>query len=299
MSRSRMSLSLADMENMVRIVDRNVDSVAAAAALLGTDRAYVYRLIQRVNDMIGQHAPSWREGNRLVIPAEIHRVAARMRNLAAAFGEAARFPRIAAGSTLAILVHEVLQEIQWEQSSYQILLRAAGAVDALRSGEIDLHLLHESSLERRPEGLEQIRLLEWSAVIVEPPQQPEQEEVTRHLLAWPADSHAARLNARVLGEEWQKARENPGPSLGSYVAALEAIRIGLPFKTVIPDIYLMPADWQTLKITDLSSIITTEWLIALFRGSDRQRLQRLLSSEDWRKVRAKRRCRESINIVAR
>ena len=281
MSRSRMSLSLADMENVVRIVDRKVDSVAAAAELLGTDRAYVYRLIQRVNDMIGQHAPSWREGNRLVIPAEIHRLAARMRNLASAFGEAARFPRIAAGSTLAILVHEVLQEIQWEQSSYQILLRAAGAVDALRSGEIDLHLLHESSLERKPEDLEQVRLLEWTAVIVEPPQQPEQKgEVTRQWLAWPSDSHAARLNARVLGEEWQKARENPGPSLGSYVAALEAIRIGLPFRTVIPDIYLRPGDWRTLKITYSSSMVR-EWLVGLYRRSDRQRLQGLLNLGIW------------------
>lgn len=283
-----MSLSLADMENVVRIVERKVDSVAAAAELLGTDRAYVYRLIQRVNDMIGRNAPSWREGNRLVIPAEIHRLAARMRNLAAAFSEAARFPRIAAGSSLAILIHEVLREIQWEQSSYQILLRAAGAVDALRSGEIDLHLLHESSLEGKPDDLEQVRLLEWTAVIVEPPQQPEHEPVARQWLTWPVGSHAARLNARVLGEEWQKARDNPGPSLGSYVAALEAIRIGLPFKMVIPDIYLMPGDWQTLKVTDLSSITTKEWLIALCRSTDWQRLQEFLERQVWEKICSRR-----------
>ncbi|MFO1430128.1 MAG: hypothetical protein U1F76_08320 [Candidatus Competibacteraceae bacterium] len=284
-----MSLSLADMENVVRIVDRKVDSVAAAAELLGTDRAYVYRLIQRVNDMIGQHAPSWREGTRLVIPAEIHRLATCMRSLADAFDQAARFPRIAAGNTLAILIHEVLQEIQWEQSSYQILLRAVGAVDALRSGEIDLHLLHESSLERRPEDLEQVRLLEWTAVIVEPLQQPEPEKMIRQWLAWPSDSHAARLNARVLGEEWRKASEHPGPSLGSYVAALEAIRIGLPFKMVVPDIYLMPGDRQALKMIHPSSMVK-EWLVGLYRRSDQARLQSLIESRFWERVSGRRRC---------
>ncbi len=289
-----MSLSLADMKNVVSMVDNQVDSVAAAAELLGTDRAYVYRLIQRVNDTIGRDAPPWRDGARLVIPAEIHRLAMRMRNLAAAFDEATRFPRIAAGSTIAILVHEVLHELGWEHSAYQIL-RSTGAVQAVCDKEVDIALLHESSLEHGkggqelPAELAMVKLLEWRAVMVEPPHPPERQETeTRWLLSWPPATHAARLNARALGAAWEQSKANPGPHLGSYVAALEAIRIGLPFKTVIPDIYLMPADWQNLKVTDLSSMVK-EWLVGLYRGCDRQRLQSLLSPHEWEKIGIRRR----------
>ena len=236
-------------------------------------------------------------------------MAARMRSLAAAFDEATRFPRIAVGNTVAILVHEVLHEIKWRQTSYEILC-SSGAMEAVSKGEVDLALFHEESLEDDERGvqdgedlsgdLEWVKLLEWQGVIVEPPRKPVQkvEEEPRWLLAWPPDTHAARLNARVWGESWDAYRGRLGPCLGSYVAALEAIRIGLPYMTIIPDIYLMPADWQSLTIT-YPSPVPGGWLIGLCRRSDRHRLQSILRRDVWERVRAKRQDREKGASVPR
>ena len=277
MSRLRMTLTSSDMDNLSQIVQQDVKSIKAAAESLGVERAYVYRLLERVNKFLDTPELAWKQGTRFAIPPEIKRLARRLDELGDAIYEASHFPRISAGSMTSILLHQVVQSlnIEWRQIE---VIRSQDIQKALKNYEIDLAIIHKSSIQKEiNHDLEITTLLPWQAVIIGPQKTSHKPKVA---IRWQSNSHSERLTTQVGKTTVGFQKLMPGPYANSNLTALEMIRRGLLVYAVLPNIYLQPQDRQQLTIISPDSKVS-DCLIGVYRKEDLTRLKPFLDKHPW------------------
>ncbi len=277
MPRDRMSLTRRDMEALVQLVARNPSSKSEAATFLGVDRASVDRLLQRIDEVVGDTGLNWKDGHRLVFPAEVRRLAAAIRRSEADVAAAIRFPRVSAGSLSAMLVRQVFARLDCAPRA--LLLRSAQVMDALRDGEIDLAIVHRGSVTAIDEDVEMVSLAQWKAAIAAPRAASGGMPST---LIWESGSYGEQLNRSVALVD-PEVMTPQGPIATSYLSALEMVRRGLPYRLVLPDIYLSRFDWEYLSVTRPARDVVDE-MVALHRKVDQRRLGAVLAADLWKEV---------------
>lgn len=277
MPREKMSLTRRDMDSLVQMVERKPCSKSEAANFLGVDRASINRLFERIGEVVGDPSPRWNEGRLLVFPAEVKRLADAIRRNDDAIAAATRFPRVSAGSLSAMLVRQVFAKLDYTHRA--LLLRSAAAVDALRDRDIDLAIVHRGSASTIDDDIAVASLAPWWAVIVAPRGSSAKALST---LTWKSGGYAEKLNHRVAAVD-PEAMTPEGPLATSYLSALEMVRRGLPYRLVLPEIYLSNFDREYLSVTRPARDVVDE-LVALYRKVDEWRIGAILAPDLWREV---------------
>ncbi|MEF8767490.1 MAG: hypothetical protein ABTS16_15310 [Candidatus Accumulibacter phosphatis] len=265
------------MDSLVRLVARKPASKSEAAMFLGVDRASIDRLLNRIDEVVGDTGLSWNEGHRLVFPAEVKRLAEAIRRNDDEIAAAIRFPRVSAGSLSAMLVRQVFARLDYTPRA--LLLRSTAAVDALRDGDIDLAIVHRGSATTIDEDIAMVSLAPWRAVIAAPRGTSARVLST---LTWESGGYGEKLNHRVALVEPEVMTPH-GPLATSYLSALEMVRRGLPYRLVLPDIYLSKFDWEYLSVNRPARDVVDE-LVALHRKVDERRLGGVLEPDLWKEV---------------
>ena len=277
MPRERMSLTRRDMDCLVHLVERKPSSKSEAALFLGVDRASINRLFERIGDVVGDAGLRWNEGHRLVFPAEVKRLAEAVRRNDDAIATAIRFPRVSAGSLSAMLVRQVFTRLDYTPRA--LLLRSTAAVDALRECDIDLAIVHRGSATIIDDDFAVVSLAPWRAAIAAPRGASARALST---LTWESGGYGEKLNQRVALVDAEAVTPD-GPLATSYLSALEMVRRGLPYRLVLPDIYLSKFDREYLSVTRPARDVVDE-LVALYRKVDEPRLGAILAPDVWKEV---------------
>jgi hypothetical protein len=255
------------------LLERQPISIAAAASLLSVQRAYLYRLIERINRIIGDPPPQWRHRKGIVLPVEVRRLVRAYRIFHDSRDDLVRFPRVSAGSRASLLLSLYLARTGYKAGRLMVV-RSRNAVEALQQESVDAALLHESSVQSLPNELEFRRLLHWTSVEVRPRAQPGEGYVT---LAWEPGSLGALLNARGVAG-------NAGRTIfhaTSFSQALEMTKRGIVDRLILPDIYLSASDKRDLATLPPSAPYD-DHLVVVFRREDGGRLHWMLDVEKWK-----------------
>jgi hypothetical protein len=282
MPREPLELTGADMAHVVALVEAAPDSLASAAHVLGVPRTYLYRLMHRVNVFLGDKDIPWRRGNDFTIPVEVRRIAPQLKAVLHQLqNDTGRFPRVACGSMAAILLERVRARADVALPR-MMTIRSADALSALRSGSIDLVVLHELRGEIPGPEFESVPLLPWRGVIVRPVASLA-DAFTLRIVRWEKGSFADLLQHRVSSslKTWH-ALPN-GPIGYSYLSALELIRRGTAITMAVPDIYVVRHDLEVLELQYPPDDVTGV-LQAVFRRAERERLAPLLQVAVWQAV---------------
>ncbi len=281
--RQKIGVTFLDLENLNRLLEKQPISIAAAASLLSVQRAYLYRLIERINRIIGAPPPEWRQKKGIILPVEVRRLVRAYRIFAESREDLVRFPRVSAGTRASLLLSAYLAKAG-QRAGRLMVVRSRDAVEALRSETIDVALVHESSLgdfdvrAAMSSDLEARRLLRWSSVEV----QPRNPQASPVMLAWEPGSLGAALNAFYL----ESPKEDRAATIfhaTSFSHALELARRGIVKRLILPDIYLVESDQRDL-IVQQPARPYADHLVILFRSDDLGRLNWLLHLETWRAV---------------
>ena len=103
-------LTLEDLRALYRIVKEKPASHTAAADLVGFNRQRLSRLIQRVNERIGEGDLDWRYTGRFLPPPEARRIARAFEDFEATLTDIEGSPRVSAGTTASLLLAAYLRQ---------------------------------------------------------------------------------------------------------------------------------------------------------------------------------------------
>ena len=132
----KIGVTFRDLENLSVLLERQPISIAAAASLLSVQRAYLYRLIERINRIIGDPPPQWRHRKGIVLPVEVRRLVRAYRVFHDSRDDLVRFPRVSAGSRAALLLSLYLARTGYKAGRLMVV-RSRDAVEALRKESVD------------------------------------------------------------------------------------------------------------------------------------------------------------------
>jgi DNA-binding transcriptional LysR family regulator len=290
MARDTMGLTVADLEALRILAQAKPEprSYSAAAEQAGYDRARLARLIERVNQKIGVSL-DWRENGRFRPPPEVRRLILRYTAFAQELDDLGRAPRVSAGTCATFLLGEVLVELGRKLPRLAIV-RSRDALDALERDEIDIALVHGSSLEksldRNPQGVmdgvTSLALVGWETVVIRQDRVEVQGKQAHFRADWEPDSMGERLNQEADIETAQETAPTIGIPCQSFLHAIELVRRGLIAAAVIPDIYLpKPA---LGFVVGKPAIPTQDQLAAIFRTAEGPRWAWLLDRSVWERV---------------
>jgi len=274
MARGRkIGVTFRDLENLSVLLERQPISIAAAASLLSVQRAYLYRLIERINKIIGDPPPEWRQRKGIVLPVEVRRLVRAYRLFHDSRDDLVRFPRVSAGSRASLLLSAYVAHGAYKAGRLMVV-RSRETTEALRRETIDVALVHEWSLAEVPAGLEARRLLRWSSAAVRPRSPQKDSAVT---LVWEPGSLGAMLNDPYRAADGERTIFHAT----SFSHALELTKRGIVDRLVLPDIYLSKADERDL-IVERPPRQHDDHLVVAFRKEDGARLAWLLDLERWK-----------------
>ncbi len=275
MPRSKMGVTLADLEQLNLILNEDHTSIQEAADALGTQRTYIYRLIERVNAMAREPDLEWREGTRFRLPVEVRRVVRAYAELRERLDELAGYPRVSAGSSAAALLFLYLGRSGMDQGRTSIV-RSRHVQASLLNEEIDMALVHSFSTTGADldKGIGMTALLEWRPVLVRIVGD-RRTLGSSPILFWEPGSTGERL----AGEGAASQASGTVPTT-SFLQALELVRRGIAREAIVPDIYLGEREWQDLEVRRLSRNPPGS-LVALYRESECHRLEPFLDIKIW------------------
>lgn len=288
MARDTMGLTVADLEALRVLVQAEPRSYSAAAALVEYDRARLARLIERVNQKIGENL-EWRENRRFRPPPEVRRLVLRYTAFSQELDDLGRAPRVSAGTCATFLLGEVLAELGRKLPRLAIV-RSRDALPALKSDEIDVALVHGSSVGMGPsqlqrelgEGITGFALVGWETVIVRQDEADERGQRERFHACWELGSLGARLNQETSPVSSPEADPTVGLPCQSFLHAIELVRRGLVAEAVVPDLYL-PKPALGL-IVEKPEAPTKDQLVAVYRTAEGPRWVWLLDRSVWERV---------------
>lgn len=290
-----MGLTFEDLDRLGELMDLQPKTLSEGASELKIERTYLYRLIDRVNRLIGEPTPEWQPKSGSFPPVEVRRLVRAFRRLISAHMDLSSFPRVSAGSCASLLLLEYLGDCCWPTSRI-VLVRSEDALKALRKEEIDVAIVHESSIcgvldQDRVAlrgGVDLVRLLRWHAVVVRSPEgDPAQTRQIPRSAHWEAAGVGGRLNRLSPSGAQGRTRGTSGYRATSFLQALEMVRRRLIQMTILPDIYLAQRDLD-LEIT-LPRRQHSECLVAAYRRSEYSRVEWLLDPNRWNRLFGKRR----------
>jgi hypothetical protein len=285
MGRREMPLTEGDLEDLVTALRCECDSVTGMAQAIGVARPHIYRLIRRANTALGHHSLEWKVGSRFYFPPEIRRLANAWASFCEARLEESRFPRVACGRSLRLLLQEFILRLSLEATARLSFVRSGRSGDLLKEGVVDLLMAHKSRLEEMPSmHTETVELQQWRAVIVRPKLRV---DTSMAAIQWQPGSHAQELSQSAAQLDRAYAKLRAGVRAESYLEALELVRRRLPLACVVPDIYLRNTDWTELDVSRFDAIGDT--LVAVFRAIDRDRLAALVDPSAWKSLTDRRR----------
>jgi len=295
MPRSKMPFTWEDMGDVVTLMEKAPATVAAGAKLLNRPRPHIYRLTRRINAQFGiSPDESWWRGD-FHPPPQLRRMARVFGTFMKELDEVAVFPRVAAGTSLVLLMGECAQ---YDARFNEVAIadrdrRSDQALVQLHDREIDLALVHAARLksarkqfensrdEHVLEGLKETEILTWQAVVVT-------AAVSRAApapLRWEQDSFAHWLTEKTR-EALPLAERRAAWTLG-YATAVEQARRGIPVQFVIPHILVGGA-----RSSGLENHLKIRFphrrfddcVVAVYRTEDETRLQPLLQKAIWRRI---------------
>lgn len=279
MPREASGLSLEDLRLLSEMLARPRKSVVAAATDLGIPRARLTRLLTRVGDHF-QRPLSWRGVDGLAAPAEVRRLVEAFRLFAHEL-DGGGSPRVSAGPGAAMLFAQTLGHLSQTLPGLR-LVRSRDVVESLRTGSIDIALVHASSTTLWPfplassPWLKSVTLLPWRAVRCRAPDGP--ASAAEAFLCWDPGSMGERLAAAHGGGRGH----GPGWPCQSFIHALELVRRGIVAQAIVPSIYVASTD----SLLSLEYIVdaTEDCLLAVYRREDGRQWEYLFQPDAWAAV---------------
>lgn len=287
MPRGSMGLTLEDLRILSQILQESPKSVTAAAELVELDRSRLNRLIERVNDQIGEEL-NWRDNGVFSPPPEVRRLILAFNRFDDELNEMASSPRVSAGASISLLLLSFLQQQKRVLGRFS-LLRSRQVIQALMDDQIDVAFLHNESLKLPLDikkqtvvpKIEAVSLLEWQAKVISP---KVDNSKLKGVIEWERGSMGERLSQLLPSGNWSP---NNGYGLRiqshSFLEAIEMVRRGLVGQAVVPDIYLRASE-PDLKVLDPEKPGRGD-IIALYRVDEYERWDWLLDKQSWEKIR--------------
>jgi hypothetical protein len=287
-ARDTMGLTIADLEVLRILAQEDLRSYSAAAERAGYDRARLARLIERVNQQIGEDL-DWRENRRFRPPPEVRRLILRYAAFAQDLDDLGHAPRISAGTCATFLLGQVLVALG-RQLPRLAIVRSRDALQALRSDQVDVALVHGSSLGMGPSQLQRelgggitgFALAGWEAVSIRRDEAGEPGQRERFHACWESGSLGARLNQDPGTGSATEAVPTVGLPCQSFLHAIELVRRGLIAEAVVPDLYLpKPASGLVVAKPEAPA---KDQLVAVYRTAEGPRWAWLLDRSIWEQV---------------
>ena len=288
MARNPMGLTLADLEILRPLVDQQPSSHSAAAELVGLNRPRLSRLIQRVNEHIGEDL-DWRASGRFRPPPEVRRLVARYSEFAEELDELGHAPLVSAGTSAMLLLVEVLG-VLGRQFPRVSVVRSRDIWHALNSDEVDIAITHGSSVglalgvhrkELKP-GLLGHALLDWQSVLVKRTEGGRANGGGNFRPLWQPGSLGDQLYRTATQPVAAQKRSEAAIPCQSFLHAVELVRRGLICDAVVPDIYVThPAVDFVLEPTELP---VRDQLVAICRAEEQPRWAWLFERSVWERV---------------
>lgn len=286
MARPPLELSFADLDVLSRLLQEQPRSMLSASQQVGVQRTRLLRLAERANRLVDRDAP-WRGSTGVTPPPELRRLVQAYERFRAELERSVSSPVVSSGPSAATLLAKVAAEagISLSRAAF---LRSDKAVEALQHDEIDIAMLHGSSLQRvldgraLPEGLTCRHLLAWRPVRVRSAATGARRARLR--IAWEPNSLGDRL---AKADPQPKTEGATGPltwPCDSFLLALDLLRRGVVAEVVVPDIYLPRAD-PGLEVEPMPQAGPDE-LVALYRQADDADWADLLDPPRWQALRA-------------
>lgn len=286
MPRSSMGLTFEDLRLLSQILKAIPTSKLAAAKVVGLDRARLDRLIQRVNEQIGEDL-DWRSKGRFYPPPEARRLVAAFERFDSELTGLTGSPRLSAGTSVSLLLLAFLQQ-QGRSLERFAFFRSRQVLDALLQDEIDLAFLHGESIgftagrdkQRVASKLEAVSVIEWNAKIICPKNQSKQG-ILPAVIEWESGSTGERL-AQIITQSNELSSNSLRVRCRSFLESIELVRRGLVGQAVVPDIYLRSVE-SDLRVLTPEKLHQGD-LIAIYRTDERSRWEWLLDKTSWEKV---------------
>lgn len=283
MARTQLELSIDDLHVLAEIVAERPRSMLAAANHLGMQRTQLLRLVERANRRVNRKGP-WRDSTGIVPPPELRRLVRAYERFRAELDLSICSPVVSTGPSAATLLGEVACKAQLSMRR-AAFIRTRSAIGALRQDEIDIALLHGSSLRESlkgrdlPEDLVQRDLLKWRPVRARLAERA--REGAMIAMQWEPGSLGERLANAYSAVRDDGSRLTTWPC-DSFLLALDLLRRGVVAEVVAPDIYV-PAD-STLVVESIPDA-AADSLVALIRRADAADWDTLLDERCWQAVR--------------
>jgi hypothetical protein len=298
--RGLMTATIRDMELLARMVSSSGQRAVPMTWLAqetGTQRSYLYRVIERAYRLAGIEPPQETD-SELFFPPEIIRLARRFSSIGPDVDSLSRYPVIASGRSLDSIIAQFLIGAASPDLAGALVVpaRSGESLEGLLSFRFDVVIGHAQAFDQhheelrarysgRLDDLERETLLDWQAVVISP-------VGIRNCISieWESGSFAAGLS-QASGEVLSKRRVR----VLSFAAAFDLARRSVPVRFVAPDCYLSPdgSDDTRLALSTPPRSVADQ-IIAVFRARERRRLVSLLDVRRWSSF-AKR---ESHNAIA-
>jgi hypothetical protein len=168
MARPPLELSFADLDVLSRLLQEQPRSMLSASLQMGMQRTRLLRLAERANRLVDRDAP-WRGSTGVTPPPELRRLVQAYKRFREELDRSVSSPLVSSGPSAATLLAEVAADAGMSLK-HAAFLRSDKAVEALQHDEVDIAMLHGSSLKRvlggraLPEGLTCRHLLPWRPV---------------------------------------------------------------------------------------------------------------------------------------
>ena len=263
--RDKMPLNLDDMLHLVKLVELSGGepaNLSEIATKLGLNRAYLYRVMERVDESLAPTPGSrgWRKGHRVIPPAEVRRLVRPFDSLSTDLDTYRRFPRVACGSAVSLILYDYVElagRHEMEQIAAVPGIRARDIPGCLQDYLVDAALVHEASYHQAEEqllrsqrgslleGLVLRPALSWHAVLVEPESPGPCDDIewepgsfADHLTQsfFRAIRRGKRRSGPLREEDLERDPRTQKRRAGSYLNALEMVRRGHRVRFVAPDI---------------------------------------------------------------
>jgi hypothetical protein len=170
------------------------------------------------------------------------------------------------------------------------IVRSRDAFHALEGDEIDIALVHGSSVGIDPSQLQRdlkesitgLALVGWETVVIKQDTANMQGQRERFRACWEPGSMGDRLNHETGTASSRETNPIVDIPCQSFLHAIELVRRGLITEAVVPDIYL-PKPTSGL-VVEKPATPTKDQLVAVFRTTERPRWAWLLDRSVWERV---------------
>jgi len=287
MTRRTLGLTFEDLDALKKIVEAQPRTHTQAATIVGYNRARLSRLVQRVNEHIGEKL-DWRHNGSFAPPTEARRLVAAFTQFKASLSDVIGSPRVSVGSSSSLLLARFLCEQRRTLPRLTVVVRSREIITALENDEIDIAFVHSQSVDFEPTqekgsltaNIEAVRILDWEARLIRPSDTESRRVEARPELQWEPHSTGEHLTQNA-------GHPSSGQTLfriqcSSFLQAIELVRRGLVSHAVVPNIYLRESEPDLIDSEPLRPIQCS--LVAVYRCQDQGRWEWLLDRKSWRRV---------------